>query len=178
MNNESTATVESPGLSREEIKRHTARSLAADIIERGLNSRFFEMYISMLQIADSGLIDRDEYLQGHLEELCKEGERLDTLIHDVFPACNQGGAEKLMDRTCRTLVDEISYFRQEAFWTGKDSASFIRSEELIRDLFKFYTRAEELMIQIDELQVLFGHVHRKGRAPQLPANHYREIGIA
>jgi len=167
------SVVEAKGLSRDEIEKETSNSLAADLIERGLKSRFYEMNLTLIQIADSGLIARHSHLQPCLENLVRVAEGLDMRGGVTFPGCWLGSAKKLVERTCRTLVEQTEYFRQEHYWTQSNPALLIKAEELIRDLFHFYAQAEFLMRQIDAAQP-DDRTHRRIRAPQFPANPYAE----
>ena len=56
----------------EEQRRECAYSLACDLIERGLQSKFDDLYITLLQIMDSELIRKDDVFHDMLNKLYVE----------------------------------------------------------------------------------------------------------
>lgn len=156
-----------------EIRNETAAALAADLIERGLQSRFDDLYLTLLQIADAELIDKDSPSAGFLNRLCTAGEPLTDRLVNAFRATRTGGAFHLLKK-CTSLAEEVDLYRQEQFWLGKTEATFLESEGAIRALYKFYSDAEFLLLQIDAAQPDY-RVENRRKAPVRSPNPYETI---
>lgn len=160
-------------LSREEIRRATNLSLAADLIERGLNGPLGDLHITLIQLADSSLLPENDTLRRPLERLCEKGEALTSQAGIIFPASRFGGAAKLRLSKCHDLPSEVDLYRQEQFWTRSALESLIQAENLIAEMFRFYAEAGSLMREIDDVQPNGSIIDRR-RAPQYTANPYED----
>jgi hypothetical protein len=156
-----------------EIKTETANALAADLLERALQGPVDSLPLTLIQIADSGLIGKEHDLKEHLERLCRLGEELTSLLSQFYPACTSGGGRFLIKK-CQTLTEVVDLYRQEQFWMRSESSTLIQSEKLIGDVFKFYHDVHFLMLSIDKAQPGYRVVARC-QAPQRTPNPYEAI---
>jgi len=157
----------------EEQTREVKHATAADLIERGLQSRFGELFHVLLQIMDSDLIDKEDDFRRTVRRFYEEGDALSSRIFRLFPVSDCGGASHLRKK-CRTLTEEVDLFRQEHFWLRSGGESLVESEALIRDLYKYYADVEYLMREIDQDQPDY-RVESRCLAPKRTPNPYEAI---
>lgn len=163
-------------LTEQEIRNETANGLAADLLERALRGNVASMHITLVQIADSGLIGEDHDLRSQLDRLCNVGEELTGRLHKHYPLCWSGGARHLLKK-CETLAEEVDLYRQEQFWLRSDPITFSQSEALIIEIYSFYRDVDFLMRCIDQQQP-DDRVEDRCRVPQRTRNPYETIGHA
>jgi hypothetical protein len=148
MNAIATAPAESKGLSREEVKKQTAFSVANDLLERGLQSRIEDLHIILIQICDSGLLESNTSLEKFARHLSEKGERLVDRAREKYPRCFYV-AREVMERDAPDLTRQVDFFRQEQFWRSEGRASLLESEELICALFSFYEEVAHFLRLLD-----------------------------
>jgi hypothetical protein len=168
-----TSTPELKSIDEQEARKETAHGLAADLIERALQGEVSSLFITLLQIADSGLIDKQDVFRRGLDDLCRRGETLTSRLHKHYPASSSGGARHLLEK-CKTLAEEVNLYRQEQFWLRDGPAALIESEQLISDIYSFYYDAEFLMRSIDQEQPDY-RVESRYSVPQRTPNPYESI---
>lgn len=167
-----TVTAEPQGLTREQIRRETAGHLAGELLERALQGTFFDVHMTLMQIVDAELIEPGNILAESAEHLVKRGYELDECLRKQFPQCLHGGAWHLHKRVT-TLQDEVDLFRQEQFWLKKGAADLLAAERLIKDVFRYFRDAEDLLIQHDAEGKMT--IWRRKRVPEYTANPYENL---
>ncbi|MCW5549163.1 MAG: hypothetical protein KIT44_09385 [Opitutaceae bacterium] len=148
------------------------QAIAASLIESGIQSCAFDLNIALLRICESDLLGPDHILKTELSILADEAEKVLSRAASTFPkSVFQVGKTHLAPKN---LLQEVDLYRQEIFWTASDTALRVKAEEVIRDLFRLYRKAESLMCNIDDCQPDYRD-DRRVRAPEWVRNPYEEI---
>lgn len=160
-------------MSAAQNKALTSRSLAGDLLNRALTGSLKDAQITLIQIADSGLLDSLDYLKARANQLVEYSTEIDDRLRKNFPACMSRNASSLFTHA-DTVLKEADLLRQEHFWTLRDRLSLVRSEAMIADLFEFFGQIEWLLRELD-----FNGEDVRGKrnsAPTLPPNPYEVYG--
>jgi hypothetical protein len=165
---------ENESLRSEEIRKETAYGLASDLIERGLQSTFWDLLHALIQIAESELIGKDDDFRVAVDKLYRDADTISSLLAKAFPVSEYGNAASLRRKSCRILADEVCFYRQEQFWTKNGAESLIQAEATISKLYGFFAGAEFLMRQIDQEQP-DSRVECRCKAPARTPNPYESI---
>jgi hypothetical protein len=164
-----------PRLTPEEIRRETALSLVADLLDRALCMLPGDLQISLVQIYDSGLLAADLDFHKQVRNLADEAEAILNRLHKTYPHCQHGSAHHLLRKENMTLARMVDLFRQEQFWTRRDRESFIDSEVTLADLYKLYRKVEFLRCLVDAEHADGGFSADRHAAPTCEPNPYESL---
>ncbi len=159
---------------KQRIRKTTSREIAADQLECALSSTFFDLHLALMYIEDAALVESVDLLHVRAVMLVRDGDKLDERIDRAYPCCHGGGASHLLRGRPFTLAQEVEFYRQEKFWRQEGHDPLIASEELIRDIYRFFRAAAEFLRSIDETN---DHTRHERTLPTFRAcpNPYEEI---